>query len=363
MTGDAKQHSVAYFMDALLRYADKSRFEVFLYRNVSKGDELTKRFVAMAEHDRVLTGLNEEGAARLMRKDGIDVLIDLSGLTSGSGVWMLRSRVAPVQGNYLGYCNTTGIPRCDVRFVDDVTDPAPWADALATERLVRIPGGFLCYRPDDKLPASVDWQAQPGALRLACFNAMHKWSSATYDLWARVLREVPGAALTLKAKPIDDPGVRAWVRGQFASRGVAEDRVELLGRTQGQGDHLSMYNRVDVALDPFPYNGTTTTCELLTMGVPMITLVGDRHCARVGASINTMVGVPELNAQTPDDYVRIARELADNPARLAGYRTTLRARTLASPLCDGPGFVGRIEAQYARLWQEWCEGRQVGNVP
>jgi predicted O-linked N-acetylglucosamine transferase (SPINDLY family) len=365
MTGDAKQHSVSYFLDALLRYPDRKRFKVHLYANVRTGDAVTKKFAEMADVHRVLTGLEEAAAAALMRKDQIDILVDLSGLTSGSGVWMMRSRVAPIQATYLGYCNTTGLAGVDVRLIDEVTDPPGWADALATERLVRIPGCFVCYRPPEELGA-VTWEpasvrgARGGEARVVfgCFNALHKLSERTYDLWAEVLRAVPGSVLLLKTRPLADVELAGMVRGEFARRGVAdvEDRVLTVGRTEKASDHLGMYNRVDVALDPTPYGGTTTTCEALVMGVPVVTLAGDRHAARVGASLNRAVGHPELVAENAGEYVRIASELARDEARLTTLRRGLREEMLGSMLCDGPGFMRRLEGAYVRLWEEWCAG-------
>lgn len=354
MTGDAKQHSVAYFMDALLRHADRRRFKIHLYANVRKGDDVTRRFVEMADVHRVLTGHDEAGAVSMMRRDRIDILVDLSGLTSSSGVWLMRSRVAPVQANYLGYCNTTGVPGVDVRLVDAITDPPGWADALATERLVRIDGCFLCYRAQPDLPAAA-WAPTPGRVTYGCFNAVHKFSQACLDAWAGVMRAVPESVLLLKSKLLADASVGAWVRGEFARRGVDGARIELLGRTEKGTDHLALYNRLDVALDPFPYNGTTTTCEALVMGTPLVALAGDRHPARVSASILTAAGCPELIAGSVPAYIELAAELGRDTKRLRGYHETLRARTLASSLCDAPGFMRRLEAQYLKLWREWCE--------
>ncbi len=377
MTGDAKTHSVAFFFDALLRHADHARFEVFLYRNVTKGDETTRRFVEFADQDRVLTGLNESAAAQLMRRDKVDILVDLSGLTAGSGVWMMRSRVAPLQGNYLGYCNTTGIYQgvgsfpdgrkgdggVDFRIVDAITDPPGppphGSDHLAVEQLVRVEGCFICYRPDPKL-IDPDWQpSADGSIRLVNFNAVHKTSQACFDVWAEILKREPKARILLKQRPYKDPKIVAWTLNEFARRGADTSRVELLSRIEDQAGHLGIYNRADIALDPWPYNGTTTTCELLMMSVPPVSMLGDRHGARVGASILTAVGCPELIATSPEDYISKVIALGNDRARLANYRHTLRDRALASPLCDAQGFARRVEAQYINLWKSWCAANKA----
>lgn len=361
MTGDAKSHSVSYFLDALLRYPDRRKFKIHLYANVRKGDDVTKRFVEMADVHRVLTGLDETQAVEQMRRDKIDILVDLSGLTSGSGVWLMRNRAAPIQATYLGYCNTSAVPGVDVRLVDAITDPisadphAPdAADALATERLVRIDGCFICYRPPDKLPP-VEWKPTPGRVTFGCFNAIHKISQACYDLWAKILIACPEGVLLLKNKPVGDPKIAAWVRNELVRRGARPEQVEFLGRTEKGEDHLSLYNKMDVALDPFPYNGTTTSCETFFMATPMISLRGDRHCARVGASLLTAIGCPELVAENPREYSEKAVTLGRDAARLARYRAALREQTRTSMLCNGKDFMKRLESVYALLWWEWCQ--------
>jgi predicted O-linked N-acetylglucosamine transferase (SPINDLY family) len=224
----------------------------------------------------------------------------------------------------------------------------------------------VCYKPPEEL-GEVTWEpasergAKGGEARVVfgCFNALHKLSEGTYDLWAEVLRAVPESVLLLKTRPLADAELAEMVRGEFAKRGVADvaGRVMTVGRTEKASDHLGMYNRVDVALDPTPYGGTTTTCEALVMGVPVVTLAGDRHAARVGASLNRAVGHPELVAESASEYVRIAADLARDEARLTGLRRGLRAEMLGSMLCDGAGFMRRLEGEYVRLWEGWCGER------
>jgi predicted O-linked N-acetylglucosamine transferase (SPINDLY family) len=177
------------------------------------------------------------------------------------------------------------------------------------------------------------------------------------DLWARVLRAVPRSRLLLKGKWLNFPDFRTHLRDQFARRGVGRERIELLAETPATAEHLATYHRVDIALDTFPYNGTTTSCEALWMGVPVVTLVGDRHAARVGASLLSRVGLDELVAKSEDAYVATAARLATDLAALGRLRCELRPRLAASPLCDGAGFARQLEATYRSLWREWCTRR------
>ena len=267
---------------------------------------------------------------------------------------------APVQASWLGYPATTGLSAMDYRLVDAVTDPPGIADAQASERLVRLPGGLLCYTPARDLGAP---PAPPclaaGSVTFGSFNNPAKLSEATLDGWAALLQRLPAARLLLKGSPFRDPGTRGLYRARLVQRGVAAERVELVGWIASPAEHLALYDRVDIALDPFPYNGTTTTCEALWMGVPVVSLRGDRHAARVGASLLRRVGLDELVADSVEAYIAIAAGLAEKPQELAALRSSLRPRMLASPLCDTAGFTRSLEAAYRAMWQRWCETREA----
>jgi protein O-GlcNAc transferase len=352
---DFRQHSVAYFLEPLLRNHDRNEIEVFCYAEVSWPDEVTERFKQMADHWVTTVGMPHEALAERILHDRIDILVDLAGHTAKNRLPVFARKPAPIQVTWLGYPNTTGLKAIDYRLVDAVTDPEGEPDALASETLVRLPGGFLCYGGHDGAPAPGPAPClATGAVTFGSFNSPPKLSAATLDAWAQVLAPLPQARLLLKGKPFADAATRALYLDRLAQRGVAPERVELAAWLPDQA-HLAFYDRIDIALDPFPYNGTTTTCQALWMGVPVVTLRGDRHASRVGASLLTQVGLTDLIADSVEAYVETAVALAGDPARLADLRHSLRPRMAASPLCDAAGFARKIEQSYRTMWRRWCE--------
>ena len=220
---------------------------------------------------------------------------------------------------------------------------------------MRLPGGFLCYGARDDAPAPGPPPClATGVVTFGSFNNPAKLSGATLDVWARLLARLPTARLLLKGKPFAEAATRAIYLDRLAERGVAADRIELVAWLP-EREHLALYDRVDIALDPFPYNGTTTTCEALWMGVPVVTLRGDRHAGRVGASLLTQIGLSDLIADSTEAYMETAVALAGDLARLADLRQSLRPRMAASPLCDAPAFARKVEAAYRTMWRRWCE--------
>jgi predicted O-linked N-acetylglucosamine transferase (SPINDLY family) len=242
----------------------------------------------------------------------------------------------------------------DYRLVDAVTDPVGRADLWASETLVRLAGCFLCYSglKDAREPADPPCQ-KTGVVTFGSFNNPAKVSTATFDAWATLLTRLPEARLLLKGKSFADATTRALFRTRFGERGVAPERVDLVAWAPSSADHLALYERIDIALDPFPYNGTTTTCEALWMGVPVVTLLGDRHAGRVGASLLTQIGLTDWIADSVEDYVEIAVALAGNQAGLHDLRRLLRPRLAASPLCDGHAFARKVEGVFRTIWQHW----------
>jgi predicted O-linked N-acetylglucosamine transferase (SPINDLY family) len=245
----------------------------------------------------------------------------------------------------------------DYRLTDAWADPPGVSDELHTENLVRLPHGFLCYKPLDDAPevGAVPAIAN-GYVTFGCFNNSAKVNEKVLDAWCGILNDLPNSRLLLKSRQLHGPGLHERFRDAFARRGVDPDRVEMLGRVNSTIEHLALYGRVDIALDTFPYNGTTTTCEALWMGVPVVALAGDRHAGRVGVSILTQLGLMDLIADTSRDYVRIAVELANDRTRLSGLRNSLRPRMADSPLCDATSFARAVEDAYRAMWLKWCEG-------
>jgi protein O-GlcNAc transferase len=353
---DFRGHSVAQFLEPLLRNHDRNEIEVFCYAEVSAPDAWTKRFEGLADHWVVTVEMSDDALAERIRRDGIDILVDLAGHTSKNRLMVFARKPAPIQVTWLGYPNSTGLEAIDCRLIDAVTDPHGEADALASETLVRLPECFLCYGGSDDAPVSTPAPCvATGFVTFGSFNNPAKVSAATLDAWAKLLTRLPHARLLLKGKPFADASTRALYLDRLAERGVAAARVELMAQLPDSRAHLALYSRIDIALDPFPYNGTTTTCEALWMGVPVVALRGDRHAGRVGASLLTQIGMGELIADSVEAYVEIAAALAGDPARLDELRHSLRPRMAASPLCDVTGFARKIEHAYRTMWNAHVE--------
>lgn len=355
LSPDFNHHAVAYFIEPVLAAHDRTRVEIFCYANVPAPDRFTLRLRALAEHWRDIARLDDEATAALIRADDLDLLVDLAGHSAGHRLLVLARRPAPVQATWIGYPNTTGLDAIDYRITDQTSDPLGETEAFHSEKLVRLPATFSCYRPDDDAPVVNALPATaPGAVTFGCFNQFAKVTPAVIALWARLLIELPASRLFLKSRGLGDPTLAARVRSLFATAGVAPERLTLNGDELSVRDHLSLYHRIDVALDPFPYNGTTTTCEALWMGVPVVTLAGSTHVARVGVSLLTHTGLTEWIAASPDEYVAIAAAAARDLPRLGELRRTLRDRLRAGPLCDAVAFTRGLEDAFVAM-----AGRQL----
>ncbi|MEO5375313.1 MAG: tetratricopeptide repeat protein [Alphaproteobacteria bacterium] len=353
---DFREHSVACFIEPVLAAHDPRQVETVCYADVPVPDAVTVRLRGLAHHWRDLRGMSNRQVAALVREDGIDILVDLAGHTADNRLPVFAQRPAPLQVTWIGYPGTTGCPAIDVRFTDALADPPGAADALHTERLVRLPHGFLCYRPPDDAPEPAAGPPAEAAPTFGCFNNLAKVNDGVVAVWAALLAQVPGARLVLKSAQLADVGQCAETRTRFAEHGVDPDRLDLVGRVASRRDHFLAYGRVDVALDPFPYAGVTTTCESLWMGVPVVTLAGRTHAARVGVSLLTRVGLADLIAADEDHYVAIAAALVRDRTRLRSLRPGLRSRLAASPLGDAGLFTRALEGVYREMWRAWCPG-------
>jgi predicted O-linked N-acetylglucosamine transferase (SPINDLY family) len=352
---DLHQHSVAYFIEPWLEHFDRERFDVVCYLTSRVFDAVSERLKLRATLWRDAYAITELQLAAKLSEDRVDIAVDLAGHTNGNSLQAFALRMAPVQVTYLGYPGTTGLTQMDYRIVDSLTDaPSPTVDACHTEKLLRIDPCFLCYRPQPDAPAVRTSDAPHPPITFGSFNAGRKLSGPLLALWAHILKAVPGSRLLLKAQDFNDPAMSKRIDAHLGEYGINKGRVEILQATKEMAEHLSLYERVDIGLDPFPYNGTTTTCEALWMGVPVITLAGNRHAGRVGVSLLTNVGLPELIAKDENEYLDIAVKLAGDPSRLADYRATLRQRMAASPLCDGPAFSRRFEGALRAAWVQYC---------
>jgi predicted O-linked N-acetylglucosamine transferase (SPINDLY family) len=355
VSGDFGRHSVAYFLAPVLANHDHQAFEIVCYPTCLRDDEMTAGLRSSADRWQSLVGVSDQAAAERIMADGVDILIDLSGHTAFNRLPVFARKPAPIQVTWLGFSGTTGLDSIDYRVVDAITDPKDGTTGWTRESLFRLTGGFLCYDPPAEAPNVAPPPCLDGAVTFGSFNNPAKLSVATLEAWGALLARVPDAKLLLKGRPFKDEAARALLIERLGTHGVPVDRIELLGWAPDPGGHLGLYRRVDIALDPFPYNGTTTTCEALWMGVPVVTLEGQRHSGRVGASLLTRIGLPELIATDIDDYIGIATNLAADRPRLRDLRQELRPRMRASPLCDGPAFTRDLEAAFRAMWQGWCE--------
>lgn len=353
---DMRNHAVMFFLEPLMKAHDRNAVELFCYADVYQPDDATARLQALSDGWRSAAGVPDERLTELIRADGIDILVDLAGHSANNRLPVFARKPAPIQVTWLGFPNTTGMTTMDYRLVDDITDPPGVADPLASETLVRLENGFLCYQPPAEAPAPAPAPClDNGFITFGSFNNLAKLSPETFEAWGRLLKRLPTARLLIKSYLLADEGACALCLERLAEHGIEAGRVTLLQGIADKAGHLAGYHRVDIGLDAFPYNGTTTTCDALWMGVPVVTLTGNSHAGRVGASLLTRVGLSNLVAPDIAGYVDIAAGLAADPSALATLRANLRPRMGASPLCDGPAFAATVEAAYRRMWQRRIE--------
>ena len=354
LSPDLRGHSVAYFIEPLLAHLDPQQFEVALYHDHYSVDPTSERLRKGAAIWRHFSGWADGAVEDAIRSDAPDVLVDLAGHTGFNRLELFARRLAPVQITYLGYPGTTGLSAMDYRLTDAVADPIGETDHLHTETLLRFAPTAWAYAP----PADAPEPALSPGLRgepvtFGSFNALSKVSASTLSLWRELLAAAPDSRLVIKSSGLDP---ERYGR-HLAAAGLPLERIQLLAMTPGVPAHLACYAQVDVALDPFPYNGTTTTCEALWMGVPVVTLAGDRHVARVGASLLTAVGHLEWIAQSREEYVRLTLGLARDTSGRLKLRTGLREALRSSALLDHAAQAERFGAAVRTCWREWC-GKQ-----
>lgn len=351
---DFRTHSVVYFIEPVLKYHNQTYHEISCYAEVGQPDTVTSRLQTYASRWRNIKGLTNEQVYDLIRSDGIDILVDLAGHTANNRLLVFARKPAPVQLTYLGYPNTTGLPAIDYRVTDIWADP-PGQEKFHTEALLRLPHGFLCYHPrTDAPPVNPLPALRTGRVTFCSFNAMRKITPEVIGLWSRILLALPNSRLVLKNKSMRDTETRQRCLDIFGKHNIDPSRIDLLEIRQSAVDHLAVYNEIDIALDTFPYNGTTTTCEAIWMGVPVITLEGNRHAGRVGVSLFNQIGLGGLIGKSQDEYSQITIDLANDLDRLATIRSELRKRMADSVLCNGPSFIRDLESAYRDIWERWC---------
>lgn len=343
-------HSVGRFLLPLLQAHDRECVEVVCYASVRNPDALTDQCRACADIWRPVYGLTDEQLDRVIREDQIDILVDLSMHSADNRLLVFARKPAPIQVTYLAYCGTTGLDTMDYRFSDPYFDPPEQADDCYSETTIRLPRTYWCYLPPIEAPAANRRPALSANLvTFGCLNNFCKVTEATLATWRRLLQALPQSRLLLHA---DFGSHRDRIRDSLAAQQIAPERLEFVSWLPA-ADYFRAYDRIDVALDPFPYGGGTTTCDALWMGVPVVSLAGQTAVGRAGASVLSNLGLERLVARDVDDYLRIAADLASDAPRLSALRETMRDTMRASPLMDAARFARAVEAAYREMWMRY----------
>jgi protein O-GlcNAc transferase len=354
VSADLRLHSVASFIEPVLRRHNRDEFEVTCYYNFPRSDATTQRLKCYAETWHEVFGLSDDALADMIRQHAIDILVDLSGHTAGNRLLTFARKPAPVQATWLGYLNTTGLDAMDWRITDPQACPQGALDGLHTERLLRLPDSQWCYQAPDPCPDTLPRSGtSAGMVTFGVFSVPAKINDQLIELWSRLLARLPRSRLFIGSGGLSS--IPAQFRARLARADIDERRLEIFP-SRPFGDYLALHNSVDVMLDTFPYTGGTTTCHALWMGVPVVSLVGNTATSRGGASLLHAVGLPELVAETPDQYLDIAAGLAEHPRRLASLRAGMRERMRSSPLMDAVRFTRHLEQACRKMWQTWCDG-------
>ena len=354
MSPNFRDHVVGRNVLPLLRNHDHGAFEVFCFSNSRGADGVTGTFRQLADHFQVIAGESDEQVAARIRKERIDILVDLNLHLDDHRLGVLARRPAPVQVTFAGYPGSTGLRTVDYRITDPYLDPPGEGDRVYAEKSRRLAGSFWCFDPLGEEPPIGELPALAhGSVTFGCLNYVRKINAGVVALWSRVLASVPHSRLMLLVNPGDH---RQRTADCLVQHGIAPERIVFQGQCPRR-QYLRLYDQIDLGLDTVPYNGHSTSLDSFFMGVPVVTLVGRTVVGRAGLSQLTNLGLPELIARTPEEYVRIAVELAGDLPRLGVLRHTLRGRMRNSPLMDGRGFARDIELLYREMWREWCAGR------
>jgi len=375
---DLRGHSVAFFIAPILTHHNANKAEVFAYYNHPQADAFTHNMQQLCQHWRNIFEMTDKQVVEQIRNDGIDILIDLAGHSAHNRLQVFAYKPAPVQVTWLGYPNTTGLSAIDYRLSDKHVDPEGEADSYHSEKLMRLPDNFLCYSPLRKCP---DITPPPsvanGYITFASLNNFSKINADVINLWIKILKSVEKSRLVLIYNNPDKTWVNnaiknaqssaeipfaclraltnlEYAKKAFNNAGLGADRIMIRGRTPTSEMHLQLYQHIDIALDPFPYNGTTTTMESLWMGVPVIAKTGTTHASRVSASLLTTLGLSELTGESDNDYIAAAKHLASDSNKLATLRASLRNMMSRSTLMNAQTFTSNLESVYRTMWKKWC---------
>jgi predicted O-linked N-acetylglucosamine transferase (SPINDLY family) len=347
---DFRDHPVGRLLLPLFAHHDRRQAEFVAYSDVRSPDPITARFRELADAWRPTADLDDSALADRVRGDRIDILVDLALHTAGNRLLVFARKPAPVQVSMLGLPSTTGLTTIDYRLTDPYFDPPGTSDGDYTERSIRLPHSIWCYDPPEDAPPVTGLPSEKqGLITFGCLNKFAKVGPPASQLWTKILECVPDSRLVIHCHP-GTP--RNAVRDQFRNGGIDPGRIAFAARA-ARPEYLGHYRDLDLSLDPFPFGGGITTLDSLWMGVPVITLAGRTGVGRGGVSILSNLGLSDLIAGTPEQYVEIAVGLANDRARLARLRAGLRAQQ-ASVLMDGRRYAADVEAALRQMWREWC---------
>lgn len=351
LTHDFYRHSVTFFLRPILEHLPADEFEHTVYHYPLKTDTTTEELKKKVKRYRLLDRVHVVDLAQMIQNDQIDVLVDLMGHTRLGSFSLFPLRPAPVSISMIGYPDTTGVPGVDYRLVDSITDP-PGSERFASETLVRMPECFLCFAPPPDVPEPQQYRTGP--MTFGSFNAIFKLNRVVLNTWASILASAPDSRMLIKARGLEVDPIRDRFWAVFRDHGVSPDRVELRGFEADATDHLRLYDEVDLVLDSFPYNGTTTTCEALMMGVPVLATRGAHHASRVSASLLSATGLGEFVCASEDEYQARAVEYARNPASIRQLRSSLPSQFRQCPVCDGPTYARSLANEVRKMWKTFC---------
>ncbi len=355
VSGHFWDHAAALFSLPMILAHDRKKFELFFYNNGDTHDWATDAFRSVASQWHDIATVTDDEVARLIRNDRIDVLIDLCGHIGGNRLLVFARKPAPIQVTYLGYQHSTGIDVMDYRLTDAIADPPGQTDSLYVEKLVRLDPSFFIYRPSDYAPPVAPPPAEAnGYITFGCLNNPGKSGPAVIKLWAELLKALPNSQMLLLGPSRQDADPR--VTRLFEAEGIEGSRILFAGK-RSRTAYLKVYDQIDVALDPFPFSGHTTTCDAIWQGVPVVTLAGQTYAGRMSASTLTQARFPQWIAQTPEEYVQIARGVAGDIPSLANLRRNMRDHLTSAPILDAKGFTKSLEGAYRKMWQSY-----VGNA-
>jgi protein O-GlcNAc transferase len=350
---DFKAHPVGRFMAPLLSHHDHSQFKIYCYSHTEKPDRITDRLRILADQWRDTSKAKPAQAlAEIVRQDEIDILVDLSLHTDKHRLLVFAQKPAPVQVSYLGYCGTTGLSTIDYRLTDPYFDPPDTDESAYSEKTIRLPNTYWCFEPLDITP---EIQPPPvlesGSITFGSFNNFCKLSPSTWQAWIKILGRIPSSRLIVFT---GEGSHRDIARQRLSATGIDPNRLQFVSYVSSLKRYFATYHKIDIALDPFPFCGGTTTCDALWMGVPVVTLRGQTALGRAGVSILSNIDLPELIADTTDHYIQIAANLAADPARLSKIRQNLRPKMRASPLMNASQFAKDMESAFRQMWRTYC---------